>query len=83
MVIGIYPPIEHPCLVPTTNMEERMGGDKGMGILDLFEEREGLEIEYCKLYAEGYRHGTGGHHMRLLIAKLYDLLEEYYPEEEA
>lgn len=53
-----------------------------MSILDLFSEREWLEIEFSRCYAEEYDHGTSGHLIRKLVAKLADLLEEHYPDEE-
>jgi len=53
-----------------------------MSILDLFTEREWLEIEFDRCYAEEYRHGTDGHLIRILVAKLADLLEQYYPDED-
>ena len=52
-----------------------------MSLLDEFTEREWMEIELCRLYAEQYNHGTSGHLLRIIIAKLADLLEEYYPDE--
>jgi len=53
-----------------------------MSILDLLSEREWMEVEYCRVYAEEYRHGTDGHLIRILVAKLADLLEQYYPDED-
>lgn len=54
-----------------------------MSILDFFTEREWMEIEYCRVYAEEYDHGTSGHLIRKLVAKLADLLEQYYPDGDA
>lgn len=79
MAAGIYPPKKHPDYEPTTNI----GGKKVMSMLDLFSEREWMEIEFCRVYAEEYDHGTDGHLIRKLVAKLADLLEEYYPDEDA
>lgn len=53
-----------------------------MSLLDLLEEKEWLEIEFCRVYAEEYDHGTSGHVIRKLVAKLADLLEQHYPDEE-
>ena len=53
-----------------------------MSLLDLLEEREWMEVEFCRVYAEEYQHGTDGHLIRLLVAKLADLLEQYYPDED-
>jgi hypothetical protein len=58
------------------------GGREKVSILDLFTEREWMEIEFCRVYAEEYDHGTDGHLIRKLVAKLADLLEEYCPDED-
>ena len=52
-----------------------------MSILDLFTEEEWMEIEFNRCYAEEYDHGTDGHLIRTIVAKLADLLEKYYPDE--
>lgn len=39
-------------------------------------ERELKEIVFCRLYAERFNHGTDGHNIRLIVAKLSDLLDE-------
>lgn len=40
-------------------------------------ERERKEIEFCQVYATQFQHGTDGHNIRMLVAKLvgkiYDL----------
>lgn len=42
-----------------------------------FDERELKEIEYCKVYAEPrFRHGTGSHNIRLIVAKLAEILSK-------
>lgn len=41
-----------------------------------FDERQLKEIEFCRQYAEKYAHGTDGHNIRLIVAKLADLLDE-------
>lgn len=42
-----------------------------------FDERQLKEIEFCKIYAEQFRHGTDGHNIRLIVAKLVEILEEH------
>ncbi len=41
-----------------------------------FTERELKEIEYCQLYQRDFHHGTDGHNIRLIVAKLVNILEE-------
>ena len=41
-----------------------------------FTERELKEIEYCKVYQRDFYHGTDGHNIRLIVAKLANILEE-------
>ncbi len=41
-----------------------------------FTERELKEIAYCQLYQRDFAHGTDGHNIRLIVAKLVGLLEE-------
>ena len=81
MAAGIYPPRERPIEATTNVMEETEM--EGGSILYLLTEREWMEVEYCRVYAEEYNHGTDGHSIRLLVAKLADLLEECYPDEDA
>lgn len=38
-------------------------------------ERELKEIVFCRLYAEKFSHGTDGHNIRLIVAKLAKLLD--------
>ena len=40
-----------------------------------FDDRQHKEIDYCILYAKDYAHGTDGHNMRLIIAKMAELLD--------
>lgn len=40
-----------------------------------FTERELKEIEYCKIYQRDFAHGTDGHNIRMIVAKLTQLLE--------
>ena len=57
----------------------------------LFDERERKEIEFARIYASGFHHGTDGHHRLMLIDKLFGLLDvnlallktstEYYKKE--
>ena len=37
--------------------------------------RQLKEIEFARIYAKDFAHGTDGHHRLLLIAKLADLLD--------
>jgi len=41
-----------------------------------FTERELKEIEYCQVYQRDFRHGTDGHNIRLIVAKLVNILDE-------
>jgi hypothetical protein len=43
---------------------------------DQFTERERKEIEYCLIYQRDFGHGTDGHNIRLIVAKLVNILEE-------
>jgi hypothetical protein len=36
----------------------------------LFSERDLKEIAFCKLYADQFAHGTDGHLIRLIVARL-------------
>ena len=40
------------------------------------DERQRKEIEFARMYADGFAHGTDGHHRLLLIAKLALMLDE-------
>lgn len=40
-----------------------------------FTERELKEIEFDRLYQEKFAHGTDGHNMRIIIAKLVAIIE--------
>jgi len=66
---------------PTTNMMEESEMEES-SLLDLFTEKEWMEIEFNRLYVEEYGHGTSGHLIRTIVAKLADLLEKYYPDED-
>ena len=39
-----------------------------------FTERELKEIEYCKVYQRDFNHGTDGHNIRLIVAKMATIL---------
>lgn len=41
-----------------------------------FDERQRKEIEFSKLYAETFHHGTDGHNSKMIIAKMAALLDE-------
>lgn len=41
-----------------------------------FTERDLMEIEYCRIYAQNFRHGTDGHNIRLIVAKMAVLLDD-------
>ena len=55
-------------------------GDKWRGWLmnwlSNFDDRQQKEIEFCKLYAEKFSHGTDGHSAKLIIAKMASILNE-------
>ena len=40
-----------------------------------FTERELKEIEFCRLYANSFNHGTDGHNIRNIVAKMVTLLD--------
>jgi hypothetical protein len=40
-----------------------------------FDEREQKEIDFCCEYVDSYNHGTDGHNMRTIIAKMATLLD--------
>ena len=39
-------------------------------------ERELKEIEFCRVYQRDFSHGTDGHNLRLIVAKLAALLDD-------
>lgn len=41
------------------------------------DERQLAEVEFAKLYASQFEHGTDGHNRLLLIAKMAELLDQY------
>lgn len=41
-----------------------------------FTKRELKEIQFCRIYARDFAHGTNGHNERLIIAKMADLLDK-------
>lgn len=45
-----------------------------------FDERQRKEIEFSKLYAETFHHGTDGHNSKMIIAKMAALLDEMEKE---
>jgi hypothetical protein len=48
---------------------------------NLFTDREQKEIQYCVMYMDDFNHGTDGHNMRIIIAKLWRFLNPYAEEE--
>lgn len=46
----------------------------------LFDERQRKEIEFCKMYAKDFKHGTDGHNAKLIIAKMAIFLERLEAE---
>ena len=38
------------------------------------DERQRQEVKFAQMYANGFAHGTDGHHRLLLIAKMSDML---------
>jgi hypothetical protein len=48
---------------------------------DLFDERQRKEIEFSRLYAGQFAHGTDGHNSKLIIAKLAGLLDQHYDDQ--
>lgn len=54
---------------------EDMGMVEGPNWRDCFDERQLKEIEFCRLYVRDFKHGTDGHHLRLIVAMLANLLD--------
>ncbi len=48
----------------------------------MFTKRELQEIEFCNMYYLGFNHGTSDHNLRVIVAKLVDLLGQSYPARE-
>lgn len=44
-------------------------------MFDLLDERQRKEIEFARLYASNFRHGTAGHNQYMLIATLASFVE--------
>lgn len=40
-----------------------------------FDERELKEIDFCRLYHEQFCHGTDGHNIRIIVAKMESILD--------
>lgn len=40
-----------------------------------FDERQRKEIAFCLVYADDFAHGTDGHNIRLIVAKMAQLLD--------
>lgn len=47
-----------------------------------FTERELKEIEFCNLYKSNFTHGTEGHNIRIIVAKMAELLDKSIPNVE-
>lgn len=54
---------------------ERAKEPVGLGWRRPFNERERQEIVYCLTYANQFNHGTDGHLIRNIVAKMADLLD--------
>lgn len=46
--------------------------------MERFDERQRKEIEFSKLYAERFRHGTDGHNAKLIIAEMAEMLDKIH-----
>lgn len=44
-----------------------------------FDERELKEIEFCLLYKQQFSHGTNGHNIRIIVAKMVSILANAEP----
>ena len=44
---------------------------------DLTDDRQQKEVQFARVYASEYAHGTNGHNQYILIAKLSELLDVY------
>lgn len=40
-----------------------------------FDERQRKEIAFCLIYADDFAHGTDGHNIKLIVAKMAKLLD--------
>lgn len=40
-----------------------------------FDERQRKEIAFCLVYADNFGHGTDGHNIRLIVARMAQLLD--------
>jgi hypothetical protein len=40
-----------------------------------FDERQRKEIAFCLIYKDDFAHGTDGHNIRLIVAKMAELLD--------
>lgn len=54
------------------------GTENQMNWLDELDERQRKEIEFARMYAQQFGHGTDGHTRLLLLAKMADLLDAGY-----
>ena len=50
--------------------------DEPINWLSHFDARQLKEIEFCRVYAENFNHGTDGHNAKLIIAQMAKLLDE-------
>lgn len=46
-----------------------------MSYLDIYDERQRQQIEWCRLYADKFNHGDIGHNDKMIIAQLSRQLE--------
>jgi hypothetical protein len=45
-----------------------------MSWLILFDERQQKEIEFCQVYKQDFGHGTDGHNVKMIIARMAEML---------
>lgn len=64
---NVDPPIEPPVEPPTPPTDWRLA----------FTQQQLNEIEYCRLYAERFAHNTGDHLVRIVVAKMAELLDAH------
>ncbi len=43
-----------------------------------FDERQQKEIEFCRTYLEKFAHGTDGHNLRMIVAKMAAILDDVH-----
>lgn len=48
----------------------------GKGWKSNFDIRELKEIQFCRVYKKQFAHGSMGHNIRIIVAKMADILDE-------